>query len=376
VSIQIRVFDTPADREKIFAFRYRVFIEQLGMDRAADHDKKWLRDESDDNAVFVAAFDDDQVLGSLRLLYLKDLPDPAPLVKKFRMATAVKAVGIDAICTTSPFVLDRSLTDGKVIFALMRAAFESAHKHGARLNYSDCSPHLLPFHEHLGYRRYTSGFNDTANGYKVPILMLTGDHEQFKRVNSPFAKVAERFPDDDQARSWFEKTYPSYVELHSASLIPDGTFFDLLAERFASDPLHDVALLKELTREQADRFLAKATLVKLYAGDHIIHEGATDNTLYVLLNGMAEVRAPGRKTPSLGIIGAGDTFGEIGFLTTVPRTADVIATTYCEVLVLSGQFLEQFVTAEPDIGARVLLNLSRELAGRLAMANQRIVAVG
>jgi N-acyl-L-homoserine lactone synthetase len=376
VSIQTRVIDTPEEREKIYAFRYRVFVEQLGMTREADHDRKWLRDELDDNAVFFTVFDDDQVLGSLRQLYLGDVPDPAPLVKRFRMTSAVKAFGAGAICTTSRFILDRSLTDGKVLFTLMRAAYEAAHKRGARLNYSDCSPHLLPFHEHLGYRRYTSGFNDTANGYKVPILMLTGDHEQFKRVNSPFARVAERFPDDAEVRDWFEKTYKSYVELHSASLIPEGAFFDLLAERVANDPLHDVALLKDLTREQADRFLAQATLVKLYAGDHIIHEGAMDNTLYVLLNGLAEVRAPGRRTPSLGVIGAGDTFGEIGFLTTVPRTADVVATTYCEVLVLSGQFLEQFVTAEPDIGARVLLNLSRELAGRLAMTNQRIVQVG
>ncbi len=53
-----------------------------------------------------------------------------------------------------------------------------------------------------------------------------------------------------------------------------------------------------------------------------------------------------------------------------------MATTYCEVLVLSGQFLEQFVIDEPGIGARVLLNLSRELAGRLALTNQRIVQVG
>lgn len=376
MSVQIKVIDTPAERERIFAFRYRVFIEQLGMKRDADHDRKWLRDELDEAAVFFAACENDQVLGSLRLLFLRDLPDSKPLVTRFRMTSAVKAVGREAICTTSRLILDQSLTDGKVIFSLMRAAYEAAHKNGARINYSDCSPHLLPFHEHLGYRRYTSGFNDTANGYKVPILMLTGDHAQFKRVNSPFARVAERFPDDTEARTWFEKSYPSYVELHSASLIPEGTFFDLLAERVANDPLHDVALLKDLTREQADRFLAKATLVKLYAGDHIIRQGAVDNTLYVLLNGLAEVRAPGRRSPSLGIIGAGDTFGEIGFLATVPRTADVIATTYCEVLVLSGQFLEQFVTAEPDIGARVLLNLSRELAGRLAMANQRIVQVG
>jgi len=204
MSMQIKVIDTPAEREKIFAFRYRVFIEQLGMTRDADHERKWLRDDLDEVAVFFAACQDDQVLGSLRLLFLRDLADPKPLVKRFRMTSAAKAVGQEAICVASRLILDQSLTDGKVIFSLMRAAYEAAHKHGARLTYSDCSPHLLPFHEHLGYRRYTSGFNDTANGYKVPILMLTGDHAQFNRVNSPFARVAERFPDDTEARAWFD----------------------------------------------------------------------------------------------------------------------------------------------------------------------------
>ncbi|MCH5374223.1 MAG: cAMP-binding protein, partial [Planctomycetes bacterium] len=63
---------------------------------------------------------------------------------------------------------------------------------------------------------------------------------------------------------------------------------------------------------------------------------------------------------------AGDTFGEIGFLADVERTASVIMRSPGEALVLSGEFLSRFLSKEPHIAARVLLNLSRMLAARLA----------
>ena len=41
MSVQIRIIDTPGEREKIYAFRYHVFVEQLGMQPDVDHERKW-----------------------------------------------------------------------------------------------------------------------------------------------------------------------------------------------------------------------------------------------------------------------------------------------------------------------------------------------
>ena len=76
----------------------------------------------------------------------------------------------------------------------------------------------------------------------------------------------------------------------------------------------------------------------------------------------------------VAVLGAGDPFGEIGFLTSEPRTANVVARAPCEVLVLSGEFLQRFVTQEPAIAAKALLNLSRVLASRLALTTRRAAA--
>ena len=373
MSLAIAKISTPEEQEQIFRFRYRVYVEELAMTTEADHERKWLRDDLDEGSVSYAVMDEGEVRGSLRVTYLEDLPDPTKLVEKFRMEAAVEAFGYAAICTTSRFILDQKLRHGRIIYRLMQSALIDLQERGGRLNFGDCSPHLLPFYEHLGYRRYTAGFNDTNYGFKLPILMLLGDHEVFQRVRSPLRRQVLKAPHDAELCDWFGKTYPKYQSLQTASFLPDNVFFDLLSERVASDPLHSVSLLHGLGREEAEKFLSEATLIELQPSDLIIRKGDRDNTLFVLLSGLAEVTAERSRLP-LFTFGAGDTFGEIGFLTAVPRTANVIARTECKVLVLSGDFMERFIAQYPTIGSKVLLNLSRELAGRLALSTTAISA--
>jgi CRP-like cAMP-binding protein len=290
------------------------------------------------------------------------------------MEPAIAAMGRSAICTTSRFIIHPRLRMGLSIYRLMEHAYEDGMARGIRLNYGDCSPHLLPFYEHLGYRRYTDAYNDTAYGFKVLILMLGRDQQRLARMRSPLAHVAARFPDDPEARDWFERTYPAYLGVESAAFLPRGVIFDLLRERVPSDPLHSVGLLHGLDRADADRFLAKATLVRASPGDHIVREGEPGDTLFVILSGLAEVLLAEAPDRPVGMLGAGDTFGEVGFLTARPRIASVVARAPCELVVLSGDFLRGFIEREPAIAAKILLNLSRALASRLAVTTRLAVA--
>jgi CRP-like cAMP-binding protein len=102
-----------------------------------------------------------------------------------------------------------------------------------------------------------------------------------------------------------------------------------------------------------------------------VRQGERGDTLFVLLSGGAEVLHDG---VSVGWLGAGDHFGEMGFLVGSERTATVVARADCEAVVLSGGFLSGFLEKEPAIASRVLLNLSRELARRLSDMNRRVTA--
>ena len=373
MSLHIGRVDSTEKREALYRFRYQVYVEEFGMTTAADHDNRRLTDALDEISTSYVILDSDNAIrGSLRTTYLVDVPDQKDLAARFWMQPAIERFGASAIATTSRFILDPALRNGRIILRIMEAAYADFQRHGCRLNYGDCSAHLLPFYEHMGYRRYTNGYNDTAYGYKVPILMLLGDRSGFDRIRSPLRRIARQTPDDAEAREWFAQTYPGYVTPPSASLMADDLFFDLLGERVGSDPLHAVALLQGLDRCEAKQFLQEATIVKLKPGDRLIHAGQVDQTLFVLLAGIAEVCAPDGNGPALAVLGAGDTFGEIAFLTAVPRSADVIARSDGEVLVLSSEFMQRFITTRPELAARILLNLAKELAGRLAWTTDRL----
>lgn len=373
MSITALAADSLEERAAVYAFRYRVYVEQMGLSPpGADHGCRQLIDELDEHSRNFALLDDGEVVGSLRCTYLDALPDPSPLASTYQLDPALRTFGRSQIVITSRFVLDPQLRQGTAVSKLMQLAYEEAHRRGARLNYGDCSPHMLDFYEHMGYRRYTAGYNDSFFGFKVPILMLVADREHLARVRSPLSRLAASYPDDCEARNWFARTYPDYLGFETASLLPEHAFFELLSERVASDPLHAVALLQDLTREEAERFLGQATMIKAQPGDIVVRQGDQDDTVYILLSGVADVVVDRNEVRPIAALGGGDIFGEIGFLTTARRTASVIARAPSEIVVLSAAFLKRFMKDEPAVAAKLMFNLSTILARRLAATTLKI----
>ncbi len=70
-------------------------------------------------------------------------------------------------------------------------------------------------------------------------------------------------------------------------------------------------------------------------------------------------------------LGRGDFFGEMALLTGQPRGADVVALTYCQLLVLTKRDFQRFLQKHP----RAQAEIDRVAADRSAM-NTRGVATG
>jgi CPA1 family monovalent cation:H+ antiporter len=62
-------------------------------------------------------------------------------------------------------------------------------------------------------------------------------------------------------------------------------------------------------------------------------------------------------------LGTGDFFGEMALLSGRPRQADIVALTYCQLLILRRSDLERFMAANPEAKATI----DRVAAARLAM---------
>jgi N-acyl-L-homoserine lactone synthetase len=208
MKLEVREARSPEERYALYGFRYRIYVEEHGLSPAgADPVRRILEDALDQWSVSYALWNDDRVVGSLRLTYLCQVPDPAFLIERFAMMPAIDVFGAPALCTSSRFMIQAGYSRGKGVLALMERAYQDSAQRQVRLVYGDCSPRLLPFYEHLGYRAYASTFVDASYGLKIPLLLVGRDQHWLRKVRSPLARIARSHPDDPEARDWFARRY-------------------------------------------------------------------------------------------------------------------------------------------------------------------------
>ncbi|GAA4249127.1 hypothetical protein GCM10022255_031830 [Dactylosporangium darangshiense] len=98
-------------------------------------------------------------------------------------------------------------------------------------------------------------------------------------------------------------------------------------------------------------------------GETVLAAGAAERCLWIVAEGRVEV-AGGRA--ALGEVGPGGVFGELGFLDGAPSPATVRALDDATVLRLSLDRFEVLAGKDPALARRLLFDLARVLALRLA----------
>jgi CRP-like cAMP-binding protein len=84
--------------------------------------------------------------------------------------------------------------------------------------------------------------------------------------------------------------------------------------------------------------------------ERIIRKGDPGDGVYFIASGSVEVILPDRRIQ----IGPGAFFGEMALLSGQVRQADVVAITYCQLLVLRRSDFEQFMRENPDARAAIV----------------------
>lgn len=139
--------------------------------------------------------------------------------------------------------------------------------------------------------------------------------------------------------------------------------------------LRDFAVLAEFSAEELDAVSALATKLIFNEGQRLIKINTPADGLFFLLTGHVNVTVPlpgGAGPYRISTIDAGNVFGELALFDAHPRTADVVAATPGEALVLSSDALQELRAQRLDIYSRLVLAIGRSLATRLRRANDEI----
>jgi CRP-like cAMP-binding protein len=142
-------------------------------------------------------------------------------------------------------------------------------------------------------------------------------------------------------------------------------------------PVHlkAVPFLNTFTDEQLDEVLNSSSLIEADDGDVIIREGSIDSRIYVLLNGLLDVRIGGKKVAS--ITRPGEVFGELAIVNQDKRLASVLAAGRAVCLAVDQKFLQDIHPREEDPAFHAALYefVARVIARKLDFTSRRLAEV-
>ena len=152
---------------------------------------------------------------------------------------------------------------------------------------------------------------------------------------------------------------------------------DMAPEEVAARLLMTASALDDLTLTDAFKVVAYMRPKRIAPGTVFIQEGEVKQNDYMLLVLEGDIAVESElsglhEAMVVGVMGPGNLIGEMGVLDGSPRSATCTATTEIYAAVLSRTALMRLLKEEPQVGARLLLAISKRMADRLRETTRKL----
>ena len=364
MTVEVFRAQSELDREELFRFRYAVYVKEMGRyRRTADHRGRRLVEPEDAHSVLYGARDEDgRVVGTSRLTLGADGFSPRQ-IEQYSLGPFLAEAPARLMAVGERLMVTPHLRGWAVASKLRELAREDVEAGGVRLVFGVCEPHLLSMNLSAGGRTYAErNINSEEAGYLIPLVFLDGNTDGLAAAIGSL---------DGNGRPCLPRSIEAALArgdaVHSASLMSPGEYWahvqDAL-ERLGQEELHAFA---GLDPSETMECISRSNIIECAPGDRVLMQGGSSQNLFLLLEGTLDVRHNGRL---VNVLGPGDVFGEMAFLLQLPRQSDVYAATPgVRIVSLSDGTLRKLMAEEPTLAAKLLLNISRMLCGRLIKAN-------
>jgi CRP-like cAMP-binding protein len=183
--------------------------------------------------------------------------------------------------------------------------------------------------------------------------------DQAKNENTPLelsVGEAQSEGDHDRSGEWLQtNSYaPSQdppVEREETDATPPESGPSFLNEgKSAGVP----KLFSGMSDEEFSKLLQELEVKTFSGNERVIEEGDSGDSMYLIESGRAKVTAHllGKEV-ELALLGKGDLFGEVAFLTGRPRTAEVVALGPLRVFELGRLDIERIIERNPEVLSRI-----------------------
>ncbi len=190
--LEIRLAKTPEEREEIFKLRYQIYIEELGFwesftNYEPNHEQKKLEYPLDLSANLFVAFNNHELVGTLRYNYTKNL-DSDYYPKLDKMSETVGDAHLLSTSISGRFMLKSYLRGTLIGLRIMQAYYQQLLLDKIKFDFIDAEEDLVPFFEKLGYQ--TIGKIDYSIYESGAVMVLeTLNIKHLEKVKSPFRSL-------------------------------------------------------------------------------------------------------------------------------------------------------------------------------------------
>ena len=153
------------------------------------------------------------------------------------------------------------------------------------------------------------------------------------------------------------------------------TVWDTLLVKMNKDIVGTTPIFKNFWLWEAKKVAIMGKLSAFKKGDTVIYKGDEGNEMFLILTGKAGVKgtSPDGRETIIRSLEPGEIFGEMALVEKTVRGADVVALENVELLGIDANALERLRKRFPFTAAKLFLNLSRILSGRLRETTERLI---
>jgi hypothetical protein len=219
MAVTIRKAESPSDRERVYRFRYDIYVmEMKRAQKYADHAARTIREPFDETGhIFLAEDEEERVVGTVRNNFARDTDLGA-----YRELYSMAILGAEhqpmiSICTK--LMLSPEHRRGTLAHRLCTSVYTFALTRNILFDFIDCNPHLEDYFQRLGYRKYQERIHHPEYGDVLPLVLALTDLAHLEEVGSPWARLLrQHFPHHDandalrkSIQEWEKKEPPQVV---------------------------------------------------------------------------------------------------------------------------------------------------------------------
>ncbi len=184
---EIRIARTDPEKEQIFRFRYKIYIEEMNRPAHADHEKRMITDWLDQTGTLIYVAENGDVLATARM-NLKRHGDI-----EFENEYDVRRFSPyypERVSSTTKFMVDRKYRGCTLMNRSILFWYTHAVENGICFDFININEPLFKFYSRLGYRTYKDNFRHPEFGEVIPMVLAMNDRRHLEAVRSPLARFA------------------------------------------------------------------------------------------------------------------------------------------------------------------------------------------